>query len=193
MFDRVFTERSDMPADDKAKEPLIGTDLVLLLLGADTSVPSARDQIHGITRLEKLLYLADRETKVSGNVDGSFKFKAYNYGPYSKEIYEAVDVLEEAGLLRETRVFEGRSLDELEELDTSGEGREGVERRFELTVRGKAVAKMLSGQHPDVLKSLSQIKNKYAGMPLQALIRYVYSVYPEDATQSIIRDEVLRG
>ncbi len=182
-----------MPGDDKAKEPLIGSDLVLLLLGADTSVLTARDQIHGITRLEKLLYLAHRETKVAGYVDGSFKFKPYDYGPYSKEIYEAVELLEEAGLLREKRVFEGRSLDELEELDTSGEGREGVERRFELTDRGKAVAKMLSGQQPDVINSLSQIKDKYAGMPLRALIRYVYSVYPEDATQSKIRDEVLRG
>lgn len=172
-------------------EPLIAADLVLLLLQAVTDAPAARNQIHGITRLEKLLFLAEQEEDISKQVKDAFIFKPYDYGPYSKEIYEAVELLEEAGLLREERVFEGRSLDEMEEAVATNSEPEGVERRFFLTNEGAAVAQLLAKEHPEVSSSLSLIKNRYARMSLSSLIRYVYGRYPKFAEASTIRGEVL--
>ena len=181
-----------MPEDQRnGSERLVGSDLVLLLLRAPTHDKKSVDRIQGITRLEKLLYLAGEETRISSNVDEGFQFHAYNYGPYSRDVYEAVDLLEEAGLLSEERVFEGTALDEEEEIAAVLSEREGVERRFALTEDGKAVANLLAGQHSDVMQAITEIKDKYGGMSLRQLLRYVYTRYPQTAVHSVIRDRVL--
>lgn len=170
-------------------DTLEGSDLVLLLLAAPTSVPSARNRVNGITRLEKLLFLVEQETSVPSSVTGEkLAFIAYNYGPFSKDVYQAVEILEEAGLVREERVVDGKTIDSMEDVDVTGavEGDEYVERRFELTDKGKLVAGLLSRHHPDVLHQLEHIKNRYAERPLSALIRYVYTTYPESAANSKI-------
>lgn len=175
---------------DSGPDVLEPPDLILLLLRAPTKVRSARDRIEGITRLEKLLYLAERETEIPAHVESRFTFKAYHYGPYSKEVYEAVDLLEEAQLLKEERVFAGGVLDAAEEAELAVEDVDGVERRFLLTEDGSAVADLLANQYSSVVNELSKIKDTYAGMSLRTLIRYVYKKYPEDAELSRIRDQL---
>lgn len=171
-------------------QQLIGPDLVLLLLRAPATSPSAQDRVYGITRLEKLLFLADKESKLPGQVEEAFEFKAYNYGPYSKQIYEAVEVLEEAKLLREEKVLDGRSVDIMEERGADAGADEGLERRFYLTDDGKDVADLLAGAHGEFLELFTSIKRKYADMPLRQLIQYVYRAYPDYAENSLIRDRV---
>ncbi len=171
-------------------EDIRASDLVLLLLAAHGKGDSAQDRLNGITRLEKLLFLAEQETDLSKKADNRFEFKAYDYGPYSKGVYEAVDLLEEAGLLTEERAYAGQPLDEMEEWTAVVEQREGVERRFTLTDRGKAIAAYLAQKHPDVAHALAEIKAKYGAMPLRSLIRYVYSTYPPFAAASKIRDQL---
>ena len=170
-------------------EALVGSDLVLLMLAAPTGVESARDRINGITRLEKLLYLTERETAVSENVASEqLDFVAYDYGPFSKDVYEAVEILEQSDLLREERTVDGRTIDSMEDLDVTGavEGDEYVERQFVLTPQGKMVAGLLARHHPGVVQELARIKDAYASRPLSALIRYVYRTYPESAVNSKI-------
>ena len=168
---------------------LRGSDIVLLLLAAPTEVEDARGRINGVTRLEKLLYLAERETRVMDSVSAErLRFKAYNYGPFSKDVYQAVEVLEEAGFVTEERAYDGQTIDSLEDLDVTGavEGDEYVERRFAVTAKGEAVANLLSRLHPNVAKQLSEIKDKYAGRNLSSLIGYVYRTYPDSAVNSVI-------
>lgn len=182
-----------MPAWDGPVE-LVGSDLVLLMLAAPTKVDAARGRINGITRLEKLLYLADRETDVSSAVqDEELVFKPYDYGPFSKEVYEASEILEEAGLVREERQVSGQSVDSLEDVEVTGasEADEYVTRCFVLTEQGQAVAGLMGEQHPDVVRALSEIKDRYAARPLPALIQYVYRAYPDSAVNSKIRHRVL--
>lgn len=177
-----------------AAEELVGSDLVLLLLAAPTQVASAVGRVNGVTRLEKLLYLAERETKATQAVTSErLNFKPYDYGPFSKEVYEAVEILEESKLVREERQIDGRTVDSLEDLDVTGtiDEDEYVTRCFVLTDAGKAVGAYLGRQYPDVVKSLSQVKDRYADRPLTSLIRYVYRTYPESAVNSKIRDQVL--
>lgn len=173
------------------KEPLVGEDLVLLLLRAQGQGAASRDRVNGITRLEKLLFLADQESELPRAVEGPIVFKPYNYGPYSKQVYEAVEVLEEAGLVREERYIDGRSLDVMEELSADAAEIEGLERRFFLTDDGRDVADLLAGQHPEYAKLLSDIKQRYGDLPLRRLIQYVYSRYPKYAEESLIRDKIL--
>jgi uncharacterized protein len=172
-------------------EGLVADDLILLLLAAKDST-GERGSVSGITRLEKLLFLVDKETRVPPSVQDPFVFTPYDYGPYSKAVYEAVELLERAGLVVEDRFVEGASIDELEEEFTAAlEPREGVERRFTLTENGLLVADLLAKRYPNVAKALAEIKERYASMPLRRLIRYVYVQYPEYAKASKIRDEIL--
>src|SRR5712692_9899135 len=94
---------------------LIAPDLVLLLLEAPSKVRSLQGRVNGITRLEKLLYLAEREQAISDSVEGAFEFKAYHYGPYSKQVYDAVELLKRLGFIDEERFIEDAALDEMEE------------------------------------------------------------------------------
>jgi uncharacterized protein YwgA len=170
-------------------EELYGSDLVLLLLAAPTAVPSAAGRINGITRLEKLLYLAEKETDVGKAVSHDpLSFVAYDYGPFSKDVYEAVDLLEDSGLVTEEQAIDGQSIDGVADNDVTGttDQDEYIERRFALTDSGKSVAALLARQYPSVVTTLSSLKNTYAERHLSSLIRYVYTTYPESAVNSKI-------
>jgi hypothetical protein len=170
-------------------DSLEGSDLVLMLLAAPTDVASARGRVNGITRLEKLLYLVEKETSVAESVAGEhLRFKAYNYGPFSKDVYEAVELLEESGLLAEERIVDGQTIDSMEDVNVTGavEADEYVERRFVLTEHGRLVANLLAQHHPDVAEQMTGIKDRYAQRSLSGLIRYVYKTYPDSAKNSVI-------
>lgn len=177
------------------KDPrgLIGPDLVLLLMAAPTKVRTAQDALRGITRLEKLLFLATKEAGVADQVSDPFVFQSYDYGPYSREVYEAVDLLEAAKLLREEAVIGGQAIDDIEEAAATASERAGVERHFYLTPEGRDVANLLCERNPELVKALSVIKDKYASLPLRRLIRYVYTAYPEYTDRSLIKDDILNG
>jgi len=172
-------------------EPLYGDDLILLLLGAPTAVGTAQDRVNGITRLEKLLFLADQEQQVQRDVADPLVFEPYHYGPYSKKVYEAVELLEEAGLIGEERSIDDSTFDEAEEVESDVSEEGPIERRFYLTDQGRAVAQLLLQQNPGTAAALSHVKDTYASMPLAQLIRYVYRKYEPFTVRSRIRDQVL--
>jgi uncharacterized protein YwgA len=167
----------------------LAPDLVLLLLRAGEESRSS-GRINGITRLEKLLFLAAKEQGVDDLVVDPFEFKPYHYGPYSKEIYEAVELLEEAGLVEEERFIGENQLDEAEELALDVADELGVERRFLLTPTGEKVADLLASRMPEAFTKLSSVKRSYGNLSLKRLIRYVYSKYPEYAEESVIRESM---
>lgn len=170
-------------------DSLEGSDLVLLMLAAPTKVGSAVNRVNGITRLEKLLFLVEKETEIPDAIGKEkLQFVPYDYGPFSKDVYQAVELLEEAELVTEVRVVDGKTIDSMEDVDVTGavEGDEYVERQFVLTDKGTAVANLLGRYHPDVLSALSTIKDQYAARPLSSLIRHVYTTYPESAANSKI-------
>jgi hypothetical protein len=73
-------------------------DLILLLLEANERLLH-KDAISGITRLEKLLFLLKNETDFEG-IANFFIFEPHNFGPFSKQVYEAVDFLEGCELIQ---------------------------------------------------------------------------------------------
>lgn len=177
----MTAQQSDDPSID-------AMDLILMLLRAPGS--PRPNEVDGITRLEKLLYLAEREGDLPPAARAALTFQPYDYGPYSKDVYEAAEILERLGLISEARVFRGSALDEMEEV-LVGADREGVERRFRLTDKGGVIAQELAARSPRTAASLKAVKEKYARMPLQQLLRYVYTIYPEVAAKSRIKRQVL--
>ncbi|HUT74307.1 MAG TPA: hypothetical protein VM221_05685 [Armatimonadota bacterium] len=66
------------------------------------------------------------------------------------------------------------------------------ERQFCLTPRGMASAKaVFDSLSSDERHALESAKSRFGGMSLRNLIRYVYTQYPESASESEIRDRIL--
>ncbi len=180
-------------------------DLVLLLMAA----PDSRGRIsplRGITRLQKLLYLVEKESDLDLSKldrEDRFDFKAYKYGPFAKEVYEAVDFLENADFLNATKgehqdVYNREeSLPIAEELDPNPDDDASVhpdvappkeERTFELTPTGKLLAERLRERlKEEDWESIQAIKRKYGDRSLSSLIAYVYRTYPESASETELR------
>lgn len=187
--------------DSPSPPPLDDTDLILVLLAAETSDPKQQFRCDGITRLEKLLFLLANEEEFkpfNKEVADLFTFEPYHYGPYSKAVYDAVDLLKALQLVRERRVDVSTGLDLNEEIEALGGSEdpdelvEAIERQFTLTEDGRAVAKLLSTRLSPAAKTmLSRLKDRFGAMPLRQLLRYVYANYPPYTVKSRIRSEMV--
>ena len=168
-------------------------DVILLILEANERLFGA-PRFRGVTRLEKILYLLHRETSFEG-IGRFFVFVHHLFGPFSKEVYSAVEFLESAGLICVERTDATRYSRVAAEELTSERPRVGAafvsarERVFSLTEFGRRVAKMwrvsLGRRRPQDLEAIDGTVRRYARMPLVALIRYVYRKYPETTKNSI--------
>jgi len=180
------------------------SDLVLLVLGAPTKHPEQQDRCAGITRLEKLVFLLDAETEfreLAHEPADDLHFKPFHYGPYSREVYDAVDLLVAIGLVNERRTSSTSSLDaaeELRQLEPLEFGVVGadpdkpyVERRFELSDKGRYVASVLTERiGRGAAEQITAVKDRYGGLPLRQLLRQVYRAHPEMTTRSRIKDSL---
>lgn len=168
-------------------------DAIVLLLGADSRIPSLAGRLEGITRLEKLIFLLQKESQLGKFLTEDPEFRAYDFGPFSSKIYQAVETLETAGLLQESVKYTGAADDAWETVNILGEDAPYASRQFELTDRGKRYFEALCRELPQELANeVSSIKDRFASMPLRQLVRYVYKRYPKYTEKSKIRDEILR-
>ncbi len=172
-----------------------GMKLLLALIYAQGSTKKSNEEIRGITRLEKLLFLLDRE----GGFKGLYDFEAYDYGPWSGEVHDDIETLKEAGIVtskKEAPKTFAEISDAIECVEQeAGEGApEKVEVEiYSLTDAGaKAGGKLLDSLPKQSREKLEEIKKKYNSMPLIDLIRYIYTRYPEYAEASKIRDQILK-
>lgn len=164
---------------------------VLLLLLFSMSVEEAKGSVASITRVEKMMYLLQQETEFSGKLQDKFEYKPWKYGPFSKGIYESLDLLFSLDLVN----IESRELanymeyTERDELKLIGMEEEEpvLEKVFSLTDRGKRVAENLRGliSKKDWAEFIN-LKRRFERVPLTALIQYVYRLYPETTTESIL-------
>jgi uncharacterized protein len=189
--------------------PEIGRrDIVMLLLGVD-SAGQVTEGIGGMTRLQKLLFLLEREQGLKPSGDG-FSFVEYKAGPYSSKLYDDLEFLENLGLIEGQTTAEATE-QEAAELDFTFEELIGPseekgkpeyceapdayeERTFSITERGRQkIQKLLnSAEYKPFVDRIRRIKSKYGHYSLNDLLYYVYSKYPEMTTESEIKEKVLR-
>lgn len=173
-------------------------DAIVLLLGAPTTTPSLEFRIEGVTRLEKLIYLLERETELKEFVAlEDAEFEAHNFGPFSSKIYMAVDTLAAAELVEDSAKLAPSSEDLWEAKEVAGsvpaEADPYITRNITLTDRGQRYYKAIVQELPESTETmLSGFKDRFGALPLRELIRYVYERYPEDTGKSLIKNDILR-
>jgi len=168
-------------------------DAVVLLLGAPSDTSATSDRIEGITRLEKLLFLLERETDVSDLLTEDADFRSHNFGPFSAKVYHAVDVLAAAGLVTDSAEV-GSTTEESWESDVVlGIGMDPyMTRDISLTDRGRKYYRSLVSELPDSAEEeITELKNRFGSIPLRQLVRYVYKRYPQYTDKSQIRESIL--
>jgi len=184
-------------------------DILLLLLYSPGKTDEINESVRGRTRITKMMYLFKKEvlkhfkkgTEITE--DNFYKFFPWNFGPFSTEVYDDLTFFVLQQFVREEDCFDEPALPESEEeweawLDNSGIGQEEnrydeyYEREYTLKEKGmNFVRQKLWGDLSNSQKKLlKEFKAKMTSVPLRALVRYVYSNYPEDTINSAIKDDV---
>lgn len=168
-------------------------DAIILLLGAPSTVSSLDGRLEGVTRLEKLMFLLERETVFEALLSEEMDFAAHNFGPFSSKIYQALNVLAAADLIVDSSKASKSNDDTWEARELIGRPVEDpyATRDIELTDRGRRYYKaLISELPPDVEAEISQFKQRFASLPLRQLVRYVYKSYPTFTEKSLIKDDI---
>lgn len=141
-----------------------------LLLLALLAVGDNR-QIEGITRFQKLVFLAQQE--IEGLDVDKYHFDSHKYGPFSEDLYDDLDALVAAEYVdREIRTT-----------------RNGNDKQvYSLTEQGEQFMKdvLSDGEVESDLQAtrLSDMKGEYNDMPMLELIRRIDEDYPKYTSES---------
>lgn len=180
-------------------------DLLLLLLGLG-STGDVSDEVGGITRLQKYLYLLEKEEQLVPAGEG-FEFTPYKAGPYSSRLYDDLEFLENLGLISRKVSAEAteeeasevelafQDLIEPDHLERNKPEADALEEyKFRPTPEGiqKIRSLLESGRYEPVADKIKRIKSKYGRYSLSDLLYHVYTKYPEMTTESEIKEMVLR-
>lgn len=130
--------------------------------------------IKGRTRLQKMVFVIQRELEDQLRDDQKYEFFAYNYGPFSKELAEDIDDMIEADLIEEDPV----------EYDDEGN------LRYEYTIKSDGSSLLdnegASEMAREVTDLARQIKERYnEDLSLPEVIDEVYAEHPDMAKHSI--------
>lgn len=142
--------------------------LPLALIKANNEQP-----VEGRTRLQKMIFLAQKRLEDSKILDEEYEYFPYNYGPFSKELYGDIDKLVEDGIIEERE-------------ETEEENKKKY--YYELTSKGQKLLKdELQGEGFDTLEDvIEEIKSQYNEMNLPDLLDEIYSKYPNYAEKSTL-------
>ena len=134
------------------------------------------EPIEGRTRLQKMVFLMQKQLKQRnqlGAVGFEYNFIPYDYGPFSKELYDDLDAM-----------IEQEFVDDTEEPLRSGK----VKYIYEIEDDGEELVDSECESREDVdtiIQIAREIKKHYNDMLLSELIEYVYTEYPEYAERSV--------
>ncbi len=188
------------------KNKLTGADALLLLLFLDNQTP-----IDGAVRLTKMMFLFENEIapilKNNGIIlDNLPEFFAYNYGPFSKDIYEQLELFSNIDFIKINNLKAKEELVEVDDWQEQPFENETVEseKDIELDEDGKYYQyviedlgisfvndEIIPNVSEDAIKLLTDFKKKIVSLSPKAILKYVYTNYPEYTKNSVIKDEVL--
>jgi uncharacterized protein len=169
-------------------------DAIILLLGAPGATDRDRGRIDGITRLEKLLFLLEKETDAAGWMKEEAGFRPDKFGPFSAKAYQEIENLTTYGLISEPATLSESPEDAWESENIIGEEPTDpyATRNFELTDKGRRYYDaLLTELPPEAETTVGELKRRFGAIPLRRLIRYVYQRHPDFTGKSTIREEIL--
>jgi len=125
-------------------------------------------EIHGRTRLQKLIFLVQDIAATEETSSSNFGFELYRYGPYSRELSTQLNVLVSKGYLR---------MDP--EPTISGHARYC----YSLTPEGKTLLNDMKNQgmfDHKLQDVISKVSDKYGELKLPKLVRVAYKHFRQD-------------
>lgn len=128
--------------------------------------------VYGKTKLQKLAFLSQREIE-GGPFEETFDFAPYYYGPFTPELYDTIEDLEDQSLIS------------VEERESEKDGHTVTAEDYELTPQGKKEAERYIQSLPeDQREKVQELVEKYNFKSLSDLLEYTYSEYPDMAQRS---------
>lgn len=127
-------------------------------------------QVEGITRLQKLVFLAQQEYLEED--ESGYDFDPYKYGPYSEELTHTLELFEDRGYIEKN-------------VETTRNGNEKY--TYSLTDEGWKIVKqgLLDGSEDSQLFEVAKkVKDAHNREPIERVLRYVYNKYPSYAEKS---------
>ena len=200
------------------KNKLTGADYLLLLFYVNGVTKDKCEPIEGRTRITKMMFLFQKEwfdrihlSEIS-NAEQLQLFEAYNYGPFSNDVHEQLDLFTSIGFLNENRkkIKTNKDIDFDFALKSDYDNSEGLDSdwldsddgyimtSYVLTELGanyveQEIIPQLGFHKKNVLTNLTQLKEQMNSTSLNNILSYVYSKYPEFAKKSKIKEKVLRN
>lgn len=190
------------------KDKLIGADYLLLLLYLDQKRP-----IKSAVRLTKMMFIFNKEIvpllKDKGleiSETDLPNFLPYNYGPFSKDVYEQIELFQSIDFIK---VHNLKNIEEMDEVDDWEENafddeigehssnyeskRDGKFMKYELLSRGEdyVCGEIKPKLTTDQIEILTTFKQRINSTSIKTILKYVYSKYPDMTENSLIKDEVL--
>ena len=178
----------------------------MLLLYAKGHLRQSCEPIRGRTRLMKMVFLFKKEVRGRFNLgkaipEGALpKFTAYDYGPFSADVFADLEFLVDLGFVQvrpvgdpfpeEAQEYKYWQAGAAPEDDATGPE---VEEEFSLTADGQGFVQ--EELEPSLTRKqwgvLEEFKARCTSASLRSLLRYIYAKYPEMTTKSKIREEIL--
>jgi uncharacterized protein YwgA len=129
--------------------------------------------IEGRTRLQKLIFLMQQESEgeISESLNEDYEFVPYDYGPFSKEVYQDLDSM--SGELVRTKK------------ERTADG--NTKYSYRLTEEGQKFVEdnLTKREGEQIMDWAKALRNQYEDVYLSDLIEEVYSKYPQFAKNSI--------
>lgn len=173
-----------------AGRPAIKDLMVLLLHASDRH---GGDAIHGMTRLQKLLFVIEQKLAADRS-----RYYAYNYGPFNEEVNDAAAALKLQGYLQGGQPVAARRPTYAEMLASararSGprEDATGPAEDFELSERGHEIAERLRRSNAAYEQLFAYIDELRKEWDTPDLVDRVYETWPKMADRSLIKEQVAR-
>lgn len=180
-------------------------DILLLLLYSPGSTDKINEPIKGRTRLTKMVFLFKEESfsnfikDIPIKLENFYNFFAWNYGPFSKEVYDDLNFFILNDFIKSELTSEETFPEAAEETQhyidqyiyDNSDSYEYQEEEFTLSQKGTSFTsklfEQLSNNQKDILR---HFKANYVEMPLRALLRYVYKKYPNQTSKSTIKHKI---
>lgn len=190
------------------KKELSGKDFLLGLLYCPGKTEKTNEPITGRTRLTKMVFLFEKEIQKDFFDGIQFQlpeFKAYNFGPFSKDLFDDLNFFISIGFIcteetlmplsnAEKHELERAVDDEWADADFDDDDQDAVELKYFLSLKGKkyvedTVWKLFSESQK---QTLQVFKKQINTISLDSLLKYVYNKYPDYANKSVIAEKYLK-
>lgn len=163
-------------------------DLMVLLLHAQNQ--KGGSSIHGITRLQKLLFVIEKSMALET------RFYAYNYGPFNEEVNDAAQALKFAGFMRDSQSITTGPPSFADMMATvaerSGPNEQTKAEEFALNEAGHEAAEQLRRSNDAYERIYAYIESIREEWDTDDLVDRVYEMWPDYTGKSVIRKEVER-